>query len=295
MASSKGEGHEGAAAAISILGSLAAVCFAFLLAPQIYLNHKRGSTDGLSLLLVLLWHAAAVLYLPFLVQHKAPVSLMIQWVVFCVASVILEVQFLQWRNSSGDSSSSSVAATDPAAAALDAEVEEEEEPPIPPPPPPAPPAVAEGIEAGGSNGSNVSSISSSSSRPPQPPASPLALLLLGLGSAAASALGVVGLLYLFRASPPWLADSVGSALCSILLAVGFLPQLQLMCRSRSSEGFSLGLSALDMTGSALSIVALLLAPMTVPGARVDVGGIVPYAVIVGFQVRRCRCRCRWRA
>jgi uncharacterized protein with PQ loop repeat len=274
---------EDVVAAIDILGSLAAVCFALLLAPQIYLNHKRRSTDGLSLLLVLLWHAAALLYLPFLIQHKAPLPLMAQWVVFSVASVILELQFLAFRHNSGSSSSSSTATAAPVA--IDAETEE---PPITPPRPPAPSSsAAEGIEAGGSTGSNVSSISSSSTPPPAP-ASALALLVLGLGSAAASALGVIGLLYLFRASPPWLADSVGSAFCSVLLAVGFLPQLQLMCTSKTSEGFSLGLSALDLTGSSLSIVALLLVPMAAPSTPVDVGGIVPYAVIVGFQVRRQR-------
>lgn len=116
------------------------------------------------------------------------------------------------------------------------------------------------------------------------PASPLALLALALGSSAASALGVLGLYHLFKHSPAWLANAVGSGACSVLLAVGFLPQLALMCRERSSTGFSLGLSALDLTGSALSIAVLALTPLAEPGAPVDVGGIVPYAVIVGFQL-----------
>jgi hypothetical protein len=108
--------------------------------------------------------------------------------------------------------------------------------------------------------------------------------MLAVGSTAASALGAVGLLYLFRASPPWLADSVGSALCSLLLAAGFLPQLSLMCKSKSSQGFSLGLCALDLTGSALSIATLLLAPVAAPGSSIDWGGVAPYACIVAFQV-----------
>lgn len=116
------------------------------------------------------------------------------------------------------------------------------------------------------------------------PASRLALLALALGSSAASALGVVGLYHLFKHSPAWLANAVGSGVCSVLLAVGFLPQLALMCRERSSAGFSLGLSALDLTGSALSIAVLAMAPLAESGAPVDVGGIVPYAVIVGFQL-----------
>jgi len=56
--------NQGAEAAIDVLGYAAAVAFAFLLAPQIVLNQKRRSTDGLSLSLVLLWHVAALLYLP---------------------------------------------------------------------------------------------------------------------------------------------------------------------------------------------------------------------------------------
>jgi uncharacterized protein with PQ loop repeat len=78
----EGRKEEGAAAAIQILGYLATVCFAFLLVPQIVLNQRRRSTDGLSLLLVLLWHSAALLYLPFLLHHDAPVPLVVQWLVF---------------------------------------------------------------------------------------------------------------------------------------------------------------------------------------------------------------------
>lgn len=82
MAEAAAATNEAAAAAIDVLGYAATVCFAFLLAPQIWLNQKRRSTDGLSLLLVLLWHASALLYLPFLLLHRAPTALVVQWVVF---------------------------------------------------------------------------------------------------------------------------------------------------------------------------------------------------------------------
>lgn len=72
----------GMQAAIDVMGYVATVCFALLLAPQVVLNQRRRSTDGLSLLLVLLWHAAALLYLPFLMQHHAPFPLLLQWTVF---------------------------------------------------------------------------------------------------------------------------------------------------------------------------------------------------------------------
>lgn len=74
--------NAGMQALIDVMGYVATVCFAFLLAPQVVLNQRRRSTDGLSLLLVLLWHAAALLYLPFLMQHHAPFPLLLQWTVF---------------------------------------------------------------------------------------------------------------------------------------------------------------------------------------------------------------------
>lgn len=74
--------NEVAAAAAQVLGYLGTMCFALLLAPQIALNQERQSTDGFSLLLVLLWHASAVLYLPYLVQKSGPVPLVVQWIVF---------------------------------------------------------------------------------------------------------------------------------------------------------------------------------------------------------------------
>lgn len=124
-----------------------------------------------------------------------------------------------------------------------------------------------------------------SAAPARAPASRTALLALGVASTAASALGVLGLVYLFRRSPSWVADALGSALCSIMIVAGYLPQIALMCKERSSAGFSLGLSALDSLGGGFSIAALLLAPWASPGALVDPVAIVPYAVIVGFQVR----------
>lgn len=72
----------GMQAVMNVMGYVATVCFALLLAPQVVLNQRRRSTEGLSLLLVLLWHAAALLYLPFLMQHHAPLPLLLQWTVF---------------------------------------------------------------------------------------------------------------------------------------------------------------------------------------------------------------------
>lgn len=88
---------------------------------------------------------------------------------------------------------------------------------------------------------------------------------------------------------PAIINFLGSALSSVCLALGFLPQIYLMCQEKSSHGLSLGLSALDFTGSALSIIVLLLAAAAAK-EPVDVGSVIPYAIIVGFQVM-CVCMC----
>jgi len=109
----------------------------------------------------------------------------------------------------------------------------------------------------------------------------LALLLLTVGS-------VIALLSLFNAvrsstSGTVFIKVVGSGIASLLLAVGFRRQLALMCKTRSSQGLSLGLPLLDVTGSSLSILVLCLEAKE-EGDDVNVGGVVPYAIIVGFQV-----------
>lgn len=190
-----------------------------------------------------------------------------------VASVILEVQFLAFRSlSAPPASPASASASAAPAAAVEATTEEDGQ------------RHAAAVVEASATTTNSSSSNGGGETGHRAPASRLALLALAVGASAASAFGVIALYHLFVHSPAWLADAVGSGVCSILLAAGFVPQLALMCRQRSSKGFSLGLSALDLTGSAMSIAALALAPLAEPGAPVDVGGIVPYAVIVGFQL-----------
>ncbi|KAM3577584.1 hypothetical protein VYU27_000461 [Nannochloropsis oceanica] len=99
---------------------------------------------------------------------------------------------------------------------------------------------------------------------------------------------VIALLSLFNAVRSSTSDTVfikvvGSGIASLLLAVGFRRQLVLMCKTRSSQGLSLGLPLLDVTGSSLSILVLCLEAKE-EGDDVNVGGMVPYAIIVGFQV-----------
>lgn len=134
--------------------------------------------------------------------------------------------------------------------------------------------------------------SSFPSSPPAPPTSSptpfLHLLLQGLALLLLTVGSVIALLSLFNAvrsstSGTVFIKVVGSGIASLLLAVGFRRQLVLMCKTRSSQGLSLGLPLLDVTGSSLSILVLCLEAKE-EGDDVNVGGVVPYAIIVGFQV-----------
>jgi len=261
-------------AAIQTCGYLATVCFALLLFPQIFLNQARRSTKGLSLSLVLLWHAAAVLIMPYLLYLDEALPLLLQWGVFALASVLLEVQFFMFRKREEGKEGGKEEGEEEEAGEATAVVADEEE----------------GDEEDGHN-PPIPSIPPSSFSPPPSPTPPLPLLLLlGLALLLLSLGCIFGLLSLFNAVSSSQEGTVfikvvGSGLASLFLAVGFLPQLYLMCKARSSQGLSLGLSVLDLMGSSFSILVLCLEAKE-EGEEVDVGGVAPYGVIVGFQVRR---------
>jgi len=262
-------------AAIQTCGYLATVCFALLLVPQIFLNQARRSTEGLSLSLVLLWHAAAVLIMPYLLWLDEALPLLLQWGVFALASILLEVQFFVFRKRKGGKEGGKEEGEEEEAVEATAVVADEEE--------------ADEEDGHLKNHTIPSSSPSSFSPPPSPTPSLPLLLLLGLALLLLSLGCIFGLLSLFNAvsssqEGKVFIEVVGSGFASFFLAVGFLPQLYLMCKARSSQGLSLGLSVLDLTGSSLSILVLCLEAKE-EGEEVDVGGVAPYGIIVGFQVR----------
>lgn len=262
--------------AIQVFGYLATCCFALLLVPQIILNQTRQSTDGLSLSLVILWHLAALFYLPYLLFLKEPLPLLLQWILFTVASVIIELQFLAFQVQDGKK----------AAGEKETQPEGREEE-----------VVTAAAATSSSSESQESDGKGNGGEGKEKRKKHLLLLALAVGSTIVSLLFIVGLLYLFRALEPRkdgddIIKILGSGLSSVFLAAGFLPQLYLMCKSRSSEGLSLGLSALDFCGSFFSIIVLCL-EAKMDKVAVDVGGVIPYTVIVGFQVVMCVyvCKC----
>lgn len=85
------------AALTSVLGIIGTVCFAVLLMPQARLNYVRKSTEGLSAGLVVLWHAAAVLYAGFLIAAGAPAWLTAALASFMAMCALLEAQIVAYR------------------------------------------------------------------------------------------------------------------------------------------------------------------------------------------------------
>ncbi len=69
---------------------------------------------------------------------------------------------------------------------------------------------------------------------------------------------------------------LGSILPSIGFAVGFVPQIYEIVKTKSGIGYSAGLSVLDSTGSIISIIVLVL-------DKGDLIGVVPYGVIFILQ------------
>mmetsp|Transcript_30589 Transcript_30589/g.57233 ORF Transcript_30589/g.57233 Transcript_30589/m.57233 type:complete len:246 (-) Transcript_30589:202-939(-) len=80
------------------LGTVGAICFALMLVPQVVLNTKRRSTEGLSWGLVVPWHVAGILFVGVTVAAERP-----QWFsalsmfsqAFCCG--ICEVQMVAFR------------------------------------------------------------------------------------------------------------------------------------------------------------------------------------------------------
>ncbi len=250
--------HTALVAAIQVCGYAATICFALLLFPQVVLNQQRRSTKGLSLALVVLWHMAALLYLPYLLYVDEAFPLLLQWGLFALASIILEMQFVAFPH---------------------------------PPPPPPPPSHEEdkGEETGAEEEEEQMDTTTSTKRTPARRLSSTHLLLLGLGLASTllSVGCILGLFSFFSSLKgrrgAGIITALGSGASSVCLALGFLPQLHLICKEKSSQGLSLGLCALDLTGSSLSILVLGLESV-IEKRRVEVGGVVPYAIIVAFQL-----------
>jgi len=116
-----------------------------------------------------------------------------------------------------------------------------------------------------------------------PPSSTLLVVSAGLLSCALSAAGIFGVLAMFdsvKGSPRegTIVSVVGSGGASLFFAAGFIPQIITILKRKSSEGYSMGITVLQVAGSALAVANLLLITPK------ELGGLVPYLIAISFQV-----------
>lgn len=172
-------------------GIVGTACFALMMVPQALLNYRRSSTVGLSLSLVLLWHAAAVVYVAFTIATRGSPWLLLAMASFSTLSALIEAQVYAYRRHH-----------------------------------------------------EVASII------------PLAALLAAGSLATAVLIG--------EALRAWLPRSaqlaIGTVLPTFLFAAGFLPQLASFVATRSIDGYSFTVTALDVVGSAANSAVVLLSP-----------------------------------
>jgi len=86
------------------LGILGTVCFALMLAPQVYLNCSTRSTEGLSLPLIVLWHVSSLLAAAYYaVSDDSDTYGILSMMALAFFCGIVEAQFLSFRRKSQES------------------------------------------------------------------------------------------------------------------------------------------------------------------------------------------------
>lgn len=79
-------------------GFIGTVCFILMLVPQIVLNAKNASTEGLSLGLVLSWHLAAALSAAFFTLQPGSLLPVCSMACFVLTSAIIEAQMIAYSS-----------------------------------------------------------------------------------------------------------------------------------------------------------------------------------------------------
>lgn len=176
-------------------GAVGAACFALILAPQALLNHRRRSTDGLSLSLVVLWHLGSLIYGGALVVSGASAWLLASMASFCAMSAVLEAQVAVYARKAS---------------------------------------------------------------------APLAVVAAAL--TLASGLCIWLLARALAAAPTAVLALFGHVLPAAFFGVGFLPQLRVFVGTWEVEGYSFGVTALDVLGCAANTVVLARAGSLWPDA-----------------------------
>lgn len=83
-------------ALVGACGFVGAACFASMMIPQILLNRRRQSTEGLSLGLVALWHLGAVFYIAYVHAEDESLWILFSMGSFVVTNAVLEAQAIAY-------------------------------------------------------------------------------------------------------------------------------------------------------------------------------------------------------
>lgn len=86
-----------AQAVSGILGAISIACWIIVFAPQIYENFKRKSSDGLSLLFVILWLVGDVFNVVGLILQNVLPTMLILAIYYTLADVVLLLQCLMYN------------------------------------------------------------------------------------------------------------------------------------------------------------------------------------------------------
>lgn len=200
---------------VQALGAVGTVCFTLMMLPQTVLNFQRRSTEGLSLGMMLMWHASGLLYAGFLLaQPGSSVWLIASMGSFSFLSCIIESQMVAFH-----------------------------------------PSVKRGQ---------------------------LAILLGGtVLLCAVSVLITIGLQWSMLIMSPAMEFVVGSLGPSVLVGAGFLPQIWVFLTTMSIEGYSFGVTAMDVIGSAANM-AVLMSPAGMTWAQ-GFAAATPFLTIIAMH------------
>lgn len=243
-----------------IFGTIGALAFVFMLMPQVHENYQNASTEGLSIGLVLLWHFSAMLAFAFFIT-RGEIVVSLSMLALNIFSVVLEGQHIGYTRVAAqrEAVQEMVPKTRSDSASLsrqtsgDSESMEEDE--------------------------SVVSLLNSGEELPVHPWSTIALASVCFG--AGNLVFVLSSMLLFEAYPAC-AEALGSGFSSALLAAGFLPQYWVFFSTWSTQGYSFGVTAIDLLGSVANTLCEIIKVHWVFDMKL-MWIILPFLIIIGMQ------------
>ena len=222
---------------VLVLGYLACGFLVSLMMPQIYLNWSRGSVEGFSLGMTVLWHSASTLCTGYLFATDAATPLIVTWGLNAWTFVMCEAQFAQYRGRSETE--------------LKACCDEHEE--------------SEGDSA------------DNSVETPKPNRRCHVFLMATVALTIPTIMGIALVWWICAKSARWVGVAIGGVLPTVFLGLGFLPQIHEIVAKSSTEGLSLGITALDLCGCGCGLATVML-------SNGDLAAAVPFVVLISFQL-----------